>query len=392
MIKTLGIPRRRMVTPVGVDVGLTGVRAAQLRLINGEWSLIRAVHWRLRRAEDQQQGVSTIQERLRKALRQNDFSGRALVFGLSQPDVELHALELPERGDKGGAAQIQAAARWEIERLGRFDEGTTETAIWRLPPGRGTRTTAMGVAAPKQVIGEIWNLCRSVGGDCRRIDAAACALSRAGVLLRPPNSEEVWGILDVGARAVRLILCVDEVPVLARALDGGGQGWTEIIAETLKVSTDSAELHKCDHGIRPPVSAGGSKAGPEGTEPGDAKQQAGPLGAVAEMIFSALGAELDRIAGEIERSYEYVLQCYPGRRAADLILAGGGAALKNLAACLAGRLGIGVALADAYFDKARVSDTTGPTLARPVHGLCGREPLAAYLGAIGLAVGVEGES
>ncbi|HUU84474.1 MAG TPA: hypothetical protein VM243_13320 [Phycisphaerae bacterium] len=388
MFKTLAIPRHRTVTPIGMDVGLTGVRAAQLRQVRGQWSLTRAVHWQLRRADDQQQGVSAVEDRLRRAFRHNEFSGRTLVFGLSQPDVELHALELPEQGSGLGESQIESAARWEIERLGRFEQGTTETAHWRLPPGRGTRTTAFGVAAPKELLGEIWGLCQTVRGDCGRIDAAACALSRAGVLLRPPQSDEVWGILDLGARAVRLVLCVDGVPVLARSIEGGGMAWTESVALTLQVSTDSAELHKCDHGIRPPGSIAG--AGP--VESSEAGSEAGPLAMVGEMVFSALGGELERIAGEIERSYEYVLQCYPGRRAADLILVGGGAALKNLDTWLARRLGIPVTAADAYLERPEARITVAPTLSRSGPAASRRRMVAAYFCAIGLAVPLGGES
>lgn len=391
MRKALAISKRRTVTPVGVDVGLTGVRAAQLRQLNGKWALTRAVRWYLRRGEEQQQGLAGIQDRFRRALRQNDFSGRALVVGLSQPDVELHPLELPEQGDGLDAGQIEAAAKWEIERLGRFQEGTIEATHWRLPPARGTQTTALGVAATSQIMCQIWDLCRTIGGDCRCIDAAVCALSRAGILLRPPKADEVWGILDVGARAVRLLLCVDEVPVLARSIEGGGRGWTETIAQTLKVSTDSAELHKCDHGIRPPGFEGCSSVGSEVTVPRQAAPHGGPLAAVGEMIFSALSTEIDRITAEIERSYEYVLQCYPGRHAADLILTGAGADLKNLDACLADRLGIKVARADAFLDAPGTLLTVSPTLSGSGPAACGRESLAAYLCAIGLALGLDGE-
>jgi Tfp pilus assembly PilM family ATPase len=325
-------------------------------------------------------------------MQQNDFYGRTLVVGLSQPDIEVHALQLPGLRDCGDDEQADAAARWEIERLGRFDKGTTETAYWHLPPARGTRTTALGVAAPRQIITEIWDLCRSAGGDCRRIDAATCAQSRAGVLLRPLKQDEVWGILDVGARAVRLVLCVDDVPVLARSVGGGGQGWTQIIADTLKVSGESAELHKCDHGIRPPSSAGRSGTASGGRESDEAAATAGPLAAVAQMVYSALSAELERIIGEIVRSYEYVLQCYPGRHAADLILAGGGAALGHLDTYLAERLGVHVAQADAYLQRADSLVSVDPAVASTGQASCGREPLAAYFGAIGLAIPVETQS
>ncbi|MHC4609573.1 MAG: hypothetical protein ACYS7M_04420 [Planctomycetota bacterium] len=388
---TITAPRRRTFSPVGLDIGQTGGRAVQLRRVGAKWSLSAALHWPLRRSEDQDTGAAGLQERLSRALQQNAFVGREIVVGLSQPDVELHALELPGVPDGGGdLGQLDSAARWEIERLSSFEEGATETAQWWLPRGRGTRTTAVGVAVPRKTVDQMWDLCRRAGGDCRRIDALTCALSRAGSALRTPGQDEVWGILDLGARAVRLILCVDDVPVVARSLEGGGGQWTEKIAEALKVSAESAELHKCDHGV------GNTNRGREVLDPqatgsaadsaGSGDRQDGPLAELAGMIFAALSTELDRIAREVERSYEYALQCYPQRKAADLILSGGSAALRNLDAYLAQRLGIPVARAEAY-------------LAHSDSLLCGdgaalrlRESLAAYLGAVGLAIDPESGS
>ena len=53
----------------------------------------------------------------------------------------------------------------------------------------------------------------------------------------------------------------------------------------------------------------------------------------------------------MKRSYEYVLSCYPGRRAADLVLVGGGAATRNLPEYLTDALGVGVHRASAYLER-----------------------------------------
>jgi len=346
--------------------------------------------------------------RLRHALRQGRFSGRSVVVGLSQPDLELHALELPDAPDAAGsgsgpgkenpsapgqaaAKQIESAARWEIERLSRFAEGSTQTAHWRLPRGKGNRsapgrTTAIGVAAPRNTVQKVWDLCREAGAECRRIDASACALSRGAAALRPPLPDEVWGVLDLGARAARLILCVDDVPVVSRALEAGGGQWTQMIADSLRVGMNSAELHKCDHGLH--LQAGPLHArnapGESGRPPqvNDSSEAHGPLSELGVMILTALRPNLERLASEVERSYEYVLQCYPGRTAGDLILAGGGANLRNLDAYLHNRLGIPVAAAQAYLGhpecRLRVASPD-----------CLREPLGIHLSAIGLALDPE---
>lgn len=387
---TIAIPGRKTTTPIGVDLGRTGVRLAQLVSGQGRWHVKRLAHWAVSGSTDAEESenvanaLAVVSGRLNRSIRRNEFAGHGVVVGLSQPDLELHALELPEQSESGAGAQVAAAARWEIERLSQYAEGTTETAQWRLPTSRSVRTTAVGVAVPSATVTEVWTTCRGAKAACHRIDAAACALVRAGVTLRSPRQDEVWGVLDLGARGIRLILCVDEVPVLVRSLEGGGLAWTAQIAETLKVSPESAELHKRDHGIRHAAAGGGSA--------GQGAEQAGEGSSFAElagMIFTALRHDLDRISAEIVRSYDYILGCYSGRKAADLILAGGSAALKNLDAYLAERLGIPVHRPRAYLDQG------GSRLAvdeSAWHAASARDPLDASLCAIGLCIQPENRS
>ena len=386
----------RTISPIGLDLGASAARAAQLRRTVDGWSVQRLVRWPVRRPVDADnadgdaspslvQATQALATALRRSLRQRELTGRNLVAGLSQPDLELHTLELPPSTEGGPPDQAEAAARWEIERLSLFEEGTTETALWwlpRPPRGGGAVPTAMGVSAPRTIVTDVSNLCRATGAVCSQIDAAACGLSRAAAVLRPPSVNEIWGILDLGARATRLILCVDDVPVLARSFDGGGQGWTQQVAQALGVSPEAAERHKCDHGIT--FNATGRKSG----QAADDRQQANdahdaPLAELANMVLSALTTDLGRITAEIVRSYEYVLECYRGRQAGDLVLAGGGAALKNLDGYLAGRLGITVRRASTYFREFATKLRLTPVVDGPART---HDPVDAYLGAIGLAI------
>ncbi len=395
--------RRGAVSAIGLDVGRTAARAVQLSPARGtprgekRWTLVNAMSWHLTGEADPDDRWGSLSERLRRAFRHQDFAGRTVVVGLSQPDVELHAVEVPRAQAESGDTRADSAIRWEIERLSRLEE-EKQTAHWWLPRGRGGGPAAIGAAVPAAGVKDIWEACRRAGALCRAVDTAACALSRAASLLRAPGPDEVWGVLDLGTRATRLILCIDDVPVLARSLDTGGEAWTGKVAAVLQVSPEAAEQHKQDYGLgavtsdpgQPERSARsttdhrlqtgatnelqtGATRAMEDRAPQAAAQLAG-------MILSALRPELNRIVGEVERSYEYVLQCYPGRKAADLILAGGGSSLKGLARHLADRLGIGVAGPEAYLHAEGCRLSVNPSVTRR------RDPLAVWLAAIGLAI------
>ena len=165
------------------------------------------------------------------------------------------------------------------------------------------------------------------------------ALSRFGSLLNPWPSDAVWGILDLGLRETRTILCVDGVPVLVRTTGPGGEAWTAQIAEALEISVKAAEVQKRDAGLA--LTGRGVRA--EGV--------ATPAGELAAILTGVLRNDLQTLAGEVKRSYEYVLSCYPRRRAADLVLVGGGAVTKNLAEYLAQALGIPVCPASAWLSR-----------------------------------------
>lgn len=227
-------------------------------------------------------------------------------------------------------------------------DAAVETGFWVLPATDVTSPDVIGVAACRDTVMRFLDLCHEGGMRCTRIDAAPCALARFGCVLNAWRDEELWGILDLGFRQARLTLCLEETPILVRGVGGGGEAWTQLIADSLGVSSKTAEVHKRESGIAA-TSTGNSS---EFSVPGRAE--------IPSMLLGILRSSLNDLAAEIKRSYDYTLSCYPGRTAAGLILVGGGAALPNLARFLAVALGIDVRPASAYLDNdsCRIADAS----------------------------------
>ena len=121
-----------------------------------------------------------------------------------------------------------------------------------------------------------------------------------------------------------------------RTAGAGGRAWTQRIADALQVSFKAAEIHKRDYGI--------ALTGRQTRTPADE----GARSELASLILGALRADLNDLASEVKRSYEYVLSCYPGRQAADLVLCGGGSLLRYFPEFLGNALGIPVRRASSY--------------------------------------------
>lgn len=360
--------RTRRRSPIGLDVGSTGVRGAQLVRTGDTFDVLRAAWSERPGGEDAgREGANTAAdgEAVRACLRKTEFQGRSAVVGLNLPEADFHLLELPETILEGKANEASSAVHWEVVRLMDTASDAVEVRHWMLPTPSSAAPNALGVGAARACVDSTLESCAAAGLRCRGIDTAATALSRFGCLLGRRPANVVWGMLDLGYRHTRLLLCVGEVPVLVRNVGSGGGMWTQRIAESLQLSVRAAEVHKRQHGIA-------RRARGRRVERTQAPER--ELGA---MLLSALRGDLNEIASQVKRSYEYALSCYAKHTAGELILVGGGARMQRLGEFWSNVLGIPVRCASSYLEEApcRLRYATG-------HG----HPVELMAAAIGLAI------
>ncbi len=366
-------------TPIGVDVGARGARMVQARRVGDRHTIVAAAQ--CERAAPVERDLSEqAPQLLAECLEKSRFRGRAAVAALMTPDIEYHSLDLPAAALQADADQV---VRFEVQRLMTDPPENFETRHWLLPRASASGPNTLAVGAPREIIHRMLTACASAGLACSCVDAAGLALVRFALRLQSWPAGTVWGVLDVGERRSRLILCVDECPVLVRAVGTGGHIWTQRIADALQLSFKAAEVHKRTHGI---ALAGIRESGvaarstPSEARPANPGLRAGvnePRSELASMLLGALRLDLNDLAGEVKRSYEYVLGCYPKCRAADLVLVGGGAGLRNLPEHLGQALGIRVRRASEYLNEpgCRLAFTGSQ-----------REPMEAYALATGLTI------
>jgi Tfp pilus assembly PilM family ATPase len=369
-ILTRSLPR----TCVGLDVGQSALRAAQLRRLPGArrgWAVtvLAACH---RRGPERGGDESKFVERAARWMNQLGLRRAGIVAGLSPPDVEIHPVDLSTDAGALDRANGPDVVRQELERLITFAADDVETDYWRLPSSPAGRTTAVGVAARSDAISQVLAICQAAGMDCRQIDATPCALARFGALYRglPGDDEDVWSIVDLGGRMSRIIVCLGEAPILARAFIYGGRNWTDKLAQSLAVSPQTAERHKQDYGIVRSV--------PDGHGQAPAARTIATLG---ELIYNVLRTDLDEMCAELERSYRYVLQCFPGHAPGPVVLTGGGAGLCGLDGHLRRKLGVEVFVPGQTVPDASRLDCTSLRGDSSAAG-----SIAEYASAIGLAI------
>ncbi|MHC5108626.1 MAG: pilus assembly protein PilM [Planctomycetota bacterium] len=336
---------------VALDVGFTGMRAAQLRISGDQWIIDSTSRYDIPVDQPNDGQAETWRRGMARCFEQAQFAGRRVVLGVSPPDISFYPLEVPDALLTNEGPETETVIREEIRRMLSTNESDVNTTHWALPPPSVSAPNALGVAAPSNMINNAIAACRLARLDCVTMDASATALCRYGYLLNDFDKGRIWGVLDVGHRQSRLTLCLGGTPVLTRAIGDGSQQWTKLIAEELGTTTKTAEIQKCEHGIAATKRRRDDDAG------------ANQSSDVASMIFGIIRASLTTIATEINRSYEYALSCYGQRSAGDLILVGGGVALKQLPKFLSDALGITVRRSHEYIGgpRCRLSCDSRPT-------------------------------
>jgi len=317
-------------SPIGLDVGTYGIRAAQVEYKHHQYTVTST--FSMNRPATHPSDVNTLYERINTCICRGEFHGRNVITTPIGGSLEYYPLDLPENIFIQQPENINQAIRWE---LGRIMNGTPDdmsTAYWKLPTSKTFHHNTIGVTIQADQINRTLDQCLMADLTCTCIDTPMTALCRLGSALNKWKNNDIWGMLDVGSDHCRLIICVDDTPVLIRNAGAGSNEWTKRIAESLSLGEKAAEIHKIEHGIA-------------NTSSPDTPTLENELSTI---FLGLLKSDLNEIATEIKKSYEYILGCYPSRNAADLILVGGGCELIHLPDYLNSVLGISVQRASQY--------------------------------------------
>lgn len=364
MLKLLRKPKR--VSPIGLDVGATGVRAAQVAR-EGNRLVVRAAAAFSYRPGAAPASVSeeARRELIRRVMSQGAFQGRSIITMPRADALSFHPVRLPESLLAAAGPDVHQALVFEVQRSSDTESGSLVARHWPTPDTPAHPENALAVAAAERDVHVALDDARSAKLECLCVDSYATALSRFVAATSPPDLNRIVGVLDVGSSQSRLALLVDDCPVLVRRAGSGACDWTRRISESLGIGIEAAETQKRACGIDAPT-------------PGRRKTDAPGVDPLAGVLHRALRDELTDLIEEIKRSFEYVISCHPGRELGGLVLAGRGARTPGLVDCLGRELGIEVRSASQHAALAPDRFACGGAWARQM------ETIAV---AVGLALG-----
>ncbi|NOS99696.1 MAG: pilus assembly protein PilM [Phycisphaerales bacterium] len=351
-------------TPIGVDVGSSSVKLAQLVAVDDEWAPSALVQEPWQNGDgDQLQLGETLVDAVRKAVGRGRFRNRRAVAIAPTCLADVRPTSVPV------AEGIDLMTYVQSELAERHGERAHEFVVdfWiagdRLEHGE-TKLELYTVAMPRQSVVDLVGAVEKAGLVVTRVDIAATAVATALSYAHGGGDEPLPVNVDIGDRRSLLFAASAEGISFCRVIKWGGRQVTDQIRQALHADFEGAEQIKKEWGLRP---IGGASNATGKT-----------LHSRQQIINDSIEQSLRGLALEIGRSLAYHARGQTGNDIQSVGLMGGGARLKGLPEYIKDALRLGVT-APAVLRK----PDRWPTASRE---LADAEPPDLYGAAIGAAL------
>ena len=240
---------------IGLDIGTTGVRAAELEFSGGGHSgkhgatlhRFGQVPLPLGAVRDGEVvEPETVADAIRQMWSRQRFTSKSVVIGVGNQRVLVRELDLPWMP----LPQLKASLPFQVQEL--LPMSTDEALLDFYPTSEfdgpnGRIIQGMLVAAQRDTVSANVLAAESAGLRPDMVDLNAFALVRS--VVRGELLEKTVAIVDVGASVTNVVIAARGVPRLVRTLASGGQNVTNEVASALGIAAVEAEAIKREVGI-----------------------------------------------------------------------------------------------------------------------------------------------
>ena len=297
---------------VGLDIGTSGVRAAELTLGKGGATLERFGQVALPAGAVRDGEVidaDAVAEAIKQLWAQAKFSTKKVVVGVANQKVVVRQVDLPwlptAELKKALAFQVQDYIPMPVEQaildFHPLEEFTNESG--------GRMLRVLLVAAARDMVTSALAAVEKAGLTPEMVDLTSFAVLRSLVTMDTTglDSMQAEALVDVGSNITNIVVHQGGVPRFVRILLMGGADVTDAVAERLGVPTEQAEVIKQETGMSP--------------VPGAAESTP-----ASRAIESTAGAFVEEVRG----SLDYFMAQPGAARISRVVLSGGGSRLSGL--------------------------------------------------------------
>jgi Tfp pilus assembly PilM family ATPase len=310
---------------IGVDIGTQSVKLVQVERSGGRIQLSEALVIRRREAWDDSTSaeppVAESGEEVRAGLALGQgFTGRGAAVTLTMSLCDIRPLTIPD-GSPGERRDVVAR---ELTSLSGSVDGNREFDFWPIDLGADKQMSPENVLAASisrdwsQQVAKDLSAAHLVGNV---LDVLPLALARAIEIGAPGSSRRPVAAVDWGYRRGTLCMVLDGCPMFVRCLrDAGFAAVIEALSRSLSVTEEEAQKLLTDHGL-PSQTAGGTDE-------------------LQSIIAEVAAQPLQTFAEELDRTITFLQQQRRSLVPEQVVLFGGGAAIRNIAPFLSDKLDI----------------------------------------------------
>lgn len=345
---------------IGLDIGTTHVRAAQVVFGNGgrgptsqptlvQYGQVALPIGAVRDGEVED--IPTVSAAIRQLWTQAKFPTNQVNIGVGNQRVVVRELDLPWLP----LPQLKASLPFQVQEL--LPMSTDEALLDFFPTAEldgpnGRMIHGMLVAATRDTVNANVLAVESAGLKPQMVDLSSFALMRA--VVRGELANRTVAVVEIGARITNVVITAQGQPRFVRLLPSGGQNITDAVANALGISGPDAENVKREVGIGYAVGA--------------------DLASASEAVSGVVRPLVEAV----RNTFVYYAGNHPGAGIDVVILTGGGSLLPGLGQYLASASRLPVTLGDPI-STIRVGKSVHPDNLAP-------SPLIAI--PLGLAYGV----
>jgi len=295
-------------TAIGLDIGTSGVRAAELSVGKDTMTLEKFGQVALPEGvvrDGEVIDVDAVAEAIRQLWSYTHFSSKKVVIGVSNSKVIVRQVDLPWLP----ANELKSALPYQVQDFIPIpvDQAVLDflTLEELVQEGGARMMRGLLVAASREMVMNAVTAVQRAGLSPTMVDLTSFAVLRS--LSRPTplaQAEEVEAVVDIGARITNIVVHAGGVPRFVRILLMGGEDITEAVAERVGVPHSQAEAIKQEHGVL-------------GLNPDDV---------VSRVLENAGNAFVDEVRG----SLDYYTASSGSAPIARIVISGGGGRLPGL--------------------------------------------------------------
>ena len=306
---------------IGVDLGTSHVKVAQVRRSQGVWQLSsaaivpRSLAWDLESIADGKYSSSAA-EMLAAADLRKEIVGRQVAATLPMAVCQVHQVE----GNLSGGANRGSKLRQLVEAATCQPAGHLQCAAWPAEvPDKGNAPVKSNIiAVPQTWTDELSQEIARCGWSCQTIDGLPLALARAVDMVLPKGNTETWAALDWGYSSATFCVVHQRRPVYVRPLkDCGFHKVVNAIAHELGVSASEGLQLLEQHNLA--------------TSEQDES---------ARVILESIAQPLRSLEFELSRTLSHISSLRRNIVPQGVYLFGGGSAINGIAELLSQRLSL----------------------------------------------------